>query len=340
MKVHSLLALLLIGAFSIQATSALAQNDFRDVLDIPAAATELASKQLITGLAMAGKRIVGVGRRGHIVYSDDGGATWLQSRVPVSSDLNAVHFPSPQVGWAVGHDGVVLRTSDAGESWDRKLDVRMARDLLATIAQDNSGQAPMLELSFLGLWFETPERGFVVGAFNQILRTTDGGNSWEQWSGKTENPMGLHLYAIRGIGADVYVSGEAGLVMKLDRQAGQFRSLDTGYAGTFFGVTGTADQIFAYGLRGTVYRSNDAGRHWRKVEANISTALVADGVTRTGQVLLLSTDGHVLLSSDNGDQFRKMTGSKAVPMAASIIPLDDKSFVVGGGRGLSKQALR
>ncbi|MDN4546355.1 YCF48-related protein [Pseudomonas sp. C32] len=341
MKAQSLLASMLIGAISLQTISASADNNFRDVLDIPAAITELASKQLITGLTLAGERIVGVGRRGHIVYSDDGGGTWLQSKVPVSSDLNAVHFPSPKVGWAVGHDGVVLRTTDGGLSWERKLDVRMAQKLFATPEQADSDQASKTELSFLGVWFETQERGFVVGAFNQIFRTTDGGNSWELWSERAENPMGLHLYAVRAIGEDVYICGESGLVMKLDRQAGQFRLLDTGYGGTFFGVTGTPGYILAYGLRGNIFRSIDGGKNWRKVEGNISTSLVADGVTQTGEVLLLSTDGQVIRSPVNGEHFRKIPGLSAVPVAASIVPLnDDKSFVVGGGRGLSKQALR
>ncbi|MDH4607468.1 YCF48-related protein [Pseudomonas sp. BN102] len=343
MKAYSLLISIVIGATGIQASSALASDGFRDVLDTPAAMTELASRQLITGLAIAGKRIVGVGRRGHIVYSDDDGATWQQSRVPISSDLNAVNFPSPQVGWAVGHDGVVLRTTDGGLSWERMLDARMARDLLgpAPPAGNESDQAVAPDLSFLGLWFETDQKGFVVGAFNQILRTTDGGKSWESWSDRAENPTGLHLYAIRAIGEDLYVSGEYGLLMKLDRQAGRFRLLDTGTAGTFFGVTGTPGHILAYGLRGNIVHSTDGGASWRKVESHIATSLIADGVTRAGEVLLLSLDGQVLVSQGPGDSFSKAPGLSPVPVAASIVPLDDgQSFVVGSGQGVSKRVLR
>ena len=42
--------------------------------------------------------------------------------MPVSSDLFAVHFANASKGWAVGHDGVVLASSDGGQSWTKQLD--------------------------------------------------------------------------------------------------------------------------------------------------------------------------------------------------------------------------
>ena len=90
---------------------------WRDVLGTPAVKSPLASRGLLNGLASAGKRIVAVGQRGHILYSDDAGKSWRQAEVPVSSDLVAVSFPNATNGWAVGHDGVVLRTTDAGVTW-------------------------------------------------------------------------------------------------------------------------------------------------------------------------------------------------------------------------------
>ena len=75
---------------------AVAAEGFRDVLDTPALESAFAAKSLLNGVAAAGKRLVAVGQRGHIVYSDDGGKTWNQAKVPVSSDLVAVSFPTPR----------------------------------------------------------------------------------------------------------------------------------------------------------------------------------------------------------------------------------------------------
>ena len=82
--------------------AAFAAASYRDVLDTPARDSAFAAKSLLNGVANAGQRIVAVGQRGHIVLSDDGGKTWTQAKVPVSSDLVAVYFPTPAKGWAVG----------------------------------------------------------------------------------------------------------------------------------------------------------------------------------------------------------------------------------------------
>ena len=47
----------------------------------------------------AGDRVMAVGQRGHVLYSDDAGGAGQQAEVPVSSDLVAVSFPSaPRAG--------------------------------------------------------------------------------------------------------------------------------------------------------------------------------------------------------------------------------------------------
>src|SRR3546814_9158629 len=68
----------------------LASAEFTDPLDAPAITSALAEHGLINGLARAGKRLVAVGERGHILYSDDQANTWQQASVPVRSALTAV----------------------------------------------------------------------------------------------------------------------------------------------------------------------------------------------------------------------------------------------------------
>lgn len=49
-----------------------------------------AAKSLMIDVVHAGKRLVAVGDRGHILYSDDQGATWTQAKVPTRQLLTAV----------------------------------------------------------------------------------------------------------------------------------------------------------------------------------------------------------------------------------------------------------
>jgi Uncharacterized protein related to plant photosystem II stability/assembly factor len=109
--------LLLLGAVLL-AGGAHAGNDaggFVDVLDLPAVYSKVPSRVPLLAISRAGNRLISAGARGHILYSDDGGSSWRQAEVPVSSDLTAVRFATPQDGWAVGHDGVVLHSADGGQ---------------------------------------------------------------------------------------------------------------------------------------------------------------------------------------------------------------------------------
>src|SRR3546814_7228463 len=71
----------------------LASAEFTDPLDAPAITSALAEHGLINGLARAGKRLVAVGERGHLLYSADPAHTWQPARVPdrKSPRLNSSH---------------------------------------------------------------------------------------------------------------------------------------------------------------------------------------------------------------------------------------------------------
>lgn len=326
----SLLAMPVIGA------------EFADPLDQMASSSPLAASNLLNGLGRAGERIVAVGQRGHILVSGDAGKSWMQAKVPVTSDLVAIYFVSAKKGWAVGHGGVVLATNDGGESWIRRLDGRAAgRQMaehyarsdaaLATEAQRFAEQGP--DKPFLDVWFENENTGYVVGAFNLIFRTDDGGGTWQPWFDRTDNPNLFNLYAIRKIGDDIYIVGEQGLLMKLDRQAGRFRAIETPYKGSYFGVTGKRGALIVYGLRGNVYRSTDNGTNWTKVETGVQQAIATSAITDDGRILLGTPGGLVLASADDGASFKRLPMEHAMPTFA-ILAQGRDAVVVAGQRGV------
>jgi photosystem II stability/assembly factor-like uncharacterized protein len=118
----------------------------------------LATQSLLLDAAMAGTRMVVVGERGQILLSDDQGQNWRQARVPTRSNLTGVFFDA-KLGWAVGHDEVILRTEDGGETWTRQ------------------HFAPEKEQPLLDIWFSDADNGFAFGAYGTILASHDGGRS-------------------------------------------------------------------------------------------------------------------------------------------------------------------
>ena len=332
---------------------------FRDLLETPALKSALAAKSLLNGLALAGKRLVSVGQRGHILYSDDGGKNWTQVEVPVSSDLVAVYFPTPEKGWAVGHDGVVLHSADSGLTWVKQFDGNAAARIALGYysAQPPAGRPggtgavsglqehiqrfvqEGADKHFLDVWFDNETEGFIVGPFNTIFRTSDGGKNWQPWFERTENPGWSHLYAIRRIGQDLFISGEQGLVLKLDPGAGIFRRVKVPYQGTFFGVTGSSGAVVVFGMRGNVFRSDNGGKSWQKVETGVSVGLTGSTVTKDGRLVLVSQGGDVLVSKDGGLSFQAAKVEKALP-AAAVAAFGEDTLVLAGFGGVAIQSIK
>lgn len=294
----------------------LAEPVFQDPLDMPPMQSALAIFAPLNSVTKAGPRLVAVGLRGIILYSDDQGTSWQQASTPSSTDLTSVFFATAQQGWAVGHQGVVLHTTDGGLSWKRQLDGLHIGELLRRQAGNGVGQVPpegSTDFPLLDVWFEDANTGFVVGAFNLILHTEDGGKTWSSWSARTQNPKGLHLYAIRPAGNELFVVGELGLVMRLDRLGQRFRALGTPYNGSYFNLVGTAQMVLAIGLRGNAYRSTDNGDSWQKVDTGSSASLASGTVRADGTIALVSLAGDVLLSHDQARSFKRLEIARPAP---------------------------
>jgi photosystem II stability/assembly factor-like uncharacterized protein len=316
---------------------------WRDVLDTPAQKSPLAARGVLSGLARAGRRVVAVGQRGHVLFSDDAGQGWVQADVPVSSDLVAVHFPTPQAGWAVGHDGVVLASTDAGKTWSSKLDGRKLGEVLVA-HYTRSGDAKWLdearrfaaqgaENPFLDVFFDDAINGYVVGAFGLVLRTNDGGRTWEPLLDIADNPKALHLYAIKRVGSELFIAGEQGLMLRWSSEAKRFVALTIPYQGTLFGLLGNQRAVLAHGLRGNVVRSTDGGSTWQAVPTGVGVGLTASALDERGRFVIVSQAGHVLLSSDDGASFAPVKVERQTP-AAAVVSAGAGSLLLAGPRGL------
>ncbi|MBI3367916.1 MAG: hypothetical protein HY021_05555 [Burkholderiales bacterium] len=84
--------------------------------DGPARRRPLAAHSVCLDITLAGRRLVAVGERGHVLVCDDLGHQRRQaSEVPTRTTLTAVHATDARTLWAVGHGGLILRSTDAGE---------------------------------------------------------------------------------------------------------------------------------------------------------------------------------------------------------------------------------
>nr|WP_315392642.1 YCF48-related protein [uncultured Duganella sp.] len=317
-----------------------------DALTRPAVIAPKAGTAAMLAVARAGKRLVAVGERGIVLLSDDQGGSWRQVATPVQVSLTAVRFANERAGWAVGHLGVVLHTADGGQTWRKQLDGIEAAELALRAATTPREKAAAEHLRadgpdkpFLDLYFQDANTGFILGAYNLLLRTADGGKTWTPWQGRVPNPKSLHLYGMGAAGGALYLVGEQGSLFRSLDGGDSFEALASPYKGSYFGlVTARGGEVVVFGLRGTAYWSGDKGDSWRPVDTGTQQTLSAGIELGDGRLALLSQGGDVLLSADGGRSFARQANPQPSP-AAALVQADDRHLVVAGLRGLKRQTL-
>ncbi|GAB4425083.1 MAG: hypothetical protein OHK0039_42600 [Bacteroidia bacterium] len=141
--------------------------------------------------------VVAVGGSGYddgmIVRSADGGQTWAVIDTP-RRELRDVWFTHPDTGFACGY-GAIYKSTDGGRRW------------AFTSASDEF---------FTSLHFLSGRLGYAVGRTGSIVRTRDGGVTWETLRNGNLPWMPLHRYnQICMLDARTgYIVGDAGLVLK------------------------------------------------------------------------------------------------------------------------------
>ncbi|MBK3848546.1 MAG: hypothetical protein KKD27_13575 [Gammaproteobacteria bacterium] len=281
--------------------------------------SQQAATSLLLDIAHAGKRLVAAGDRGHILYSDDGGSNWTQAKVPTRQLLTAVYFADEQHGWAVGHDALILGTTDGGQTWTQQYENR-------------EGEVPLLDV-----WFENAQHGFATGAYGVLLETTDGGENWEDVADRLDNEDGSHLNAIAEIpGSGLFIVGEMGGMFRSADMGETWERVESPYQGSFFGVVGGGEPgvVVAFGLRGNLFRSTDFGDSWQAIELLDDGDAVESGLAdgnrlADGRIVVVGHGGTVLSSEDSGKSFKLFSRPDRRSLSGVVSNPDGNLILVG-----------
>ena len=268
------------------------------------------ARLLLTDAARAGNRVVAVGDRGYIVYSDDNGTSWKRAQAPAAPLLTAVRFIDAKAGWAVGHDSVILATKDGGENWAQQFSAP-------------SEQRPLLDIHFL-----TGEAGFAVGAYGAYYETTDGGKTWAPRKVIADDK---HLNAIVKAGdGRLLIFGEAGTILTSTDQAKTWTVVPSPYKGSLFGALATADgSVVAFGMRGRIFRTSDGGKTWKPVENASVASLMGGSLLPNGSLVIAGSAGTVLVSRDQGQTFVPLPTGTTKAYSKALLGAPNAVLVLG-----------
>lgn len=355
-------ALILIVAFGVTSQG----SDTRFQM-LPALQTDATATSLILHAATDGQRLLVAGEQGHILYSDDNGASWTHAQVPVSLAITSVAFSGSVNAWATAHDGLLLRSTDRGQSWQTNLtgvDVaRMTADAAAAKVKQLQAELDLatpdlledlewaledaqfayddasenidfgVTVPLLDVRFKTDREGYALGAYGILLHTMDGGTTWHLLSDRLDNPDNYHLYGIaQSASGTLLVAGEAGTLLRSRDGGEQWDRPDSPYQGSFFGVLAANDGgLLTFGLRGNIFRSTDDGDTWSAVVTGDQRTLLS-GMTRAdGEIVLVGSAGAVLVSNDHGESFEAVPTSGSRVYSGVTETADGKIMLVGFG---------
>lgn len=169
-----------------------------------------------------------------VIYTNDGGKSWLRQRVPTKQELIHLAFADEKRGWIVGVGGTILHTDDGGETWSEQLsktkatlyhvDFRNEREGWAvgergTILRTTDGGLNWLSVetplrnTLLSVRFPDDNAGWIVGRGGVILRSDDGGKTWIQQESRTKQ----NLYALFIDKKKGWAVGGGGLILQYER---------------------------------------------------------------------------------------------------------------------------
>lgn len=283
------------------------------------------------GVAHLGNGVaVVVGEGSRVLRSTDEGRSWGQVHgatgpVPPNRWLGGMDAVDADTAYIAASDGVVLHTTDRGQTWVeqdagtaqthlREVDfvdpmngyaVGAKQGFYPTLCSTHDGGVNWHEHNQLGMYdhhdiVAVSATEAIAASDTRLWRTTDGGLSW----GST-TPLPYATYrAIDMVGAVGLAAGSA-LVRTSDGGA-TWTHLRT-LSADAYGLDMFDDQVgWMVGEGGMVERTLDGGLTWTPMSSGVSTDLLAVSARTASLVAAAGADGVVIVSGNGGVSWTRL----------------------------------
>jgi photosystem II stability/assembly factor-like uncharacterized protein len=284
-----------------------------------------------------------VGTAGLLLVSNDGGKTWTRHRLNEGRvgnhlhqdlDLYAISFgPGGKEGWIVGEQGLILHTSDGGDTWQvqhskattQLLSVAAVTDKEVSAVGDHGtliwsndgGQSwemtTLNNLTFYSVAFTDPNNGWVVGEFQTILHSGDGGKTWQvQRGGKVADfTVPPYFVVVPQNDNNVIVAGQSGVYAATKDggktwQDGKLPSERSIYGATIANAASTAGSVWLAGAEGTIFEGVP-GAEWQTKDPTFQDLTAVTSTQHLGIAVGL---GGTIMRTANGENWQLITESK------------------------------
>ncbi len=293
----------------------------------------------------------------------------------IASLLLATSFASAQLGWfkqrqegdatiysidmydsdhitAVGTDGLLLQSNDAGATWQSKtsgasdnlrrvrwndptLGVILGNDGVALKSTDGGASwKPMTSGTADALFdihFFDADNWMIIGKAARILTTTDAGATWEDEGSGTNNYNEIAFKGDLGI-----IVGNKGTIRVTEDGGARWRDRGgiTNLELTSVSI-GDDSTAIAVGVNGTIIRTEDKGRHWTEVYTSVPiNSFRLSGVRHLTRerIVFCGYGGLIFYSTDTGLSWTPQESNVQMSLEGMAF-IDDKVGVAAGWNG-------
>jgi photosystem II stability/assembly factor-like uncharacterized protein len=234
---------------------------------------------------------------------------YQRSNFPTFSDLYFNYFFNESSGFAVGEQGLLLRTTDGGQSWIRVEGL------------------PAGDAGFTGIQFTDNANGYICGSSGTILKTTDGGSSWQnQTTGSTSL-----LYSLFFTGSDEgYTCGTNGEILKTTDGGSSWLPCTSGTTAELLTIVFTSGTNgFAGGDQGLILRTSNAGLSWQATTTGTTESVISIAFSDALHGIAGCTNG-VILRTENGGTSWTRINSPLTKNISTVAYLDSNTAIAMG----------
>jgi photosystem II stability/assembly factor-like uncharacterized protein len=276
---------------------------------------------VFSAAALDHERFTCVTIAGEVVTTVDGGCNW--EVVPVGQGIfRGLKFLDGLHGWVVGAGSTMsFRTGDGGESWTP---CPTGRDT-----------------TLYAVDFVDPKTGWAVGYKGCILKTTDGGDSWDSQS--VESPAFTALYSVDALNErTAFTVGDAERIYRTADGGRHWNRLNAVFPDQtdLRAVLFTSDSVgFVAGYGSRIARTNDRGRTWKVVsDPGSSRTINAIAFNRRNVGLAVGSSSEVLRSTDGGTSWSRvpLEGVTTLTFYAVTFGSDTVAYIAGSSGSMYK----
>jgi photosystem II stability/assembly factor-like uncharacterized protein len=251
---------------------------------------------------------------GAVLRTTDGAVTWSEV-AQFSVPLFGLEQADASTLYAVGQGLQLLKSTDAGATWERK-----------PVSGVPPGDFGSIRCSDADTCLLVTRQG------NRIVRTTDGGDSFAAATPPAESAFAVELASpTRGLAV-----GNLGSVVVSDDGGEMWRVVGSRLTDAFTLVEAATDRVaYAGGSAGALARTTDGGHTWSNVSPPTSLAIQAVAAPTPTRLFVLAQDGTLQRSDNGGASYRLL--NTGTPVAARDVAATDAShIVVIGTRGIRR----